>query len=123
MRVFIDTNVYLDLLLNRDSSLYAEQIITRSISCEFYVIVSPLIIQELENYANEIDIKSLFERIGVKKIFVHTSKKKEYVSGLHFPDNIHLHTAIEANCDVFLTNDHAFFDISSSIQILSSRIF
>jgi predicted nucleic acid-binding protein len=121
MRIYIDTNVYLDLFFNRSLSIYAEQILNRAILCEFYVVISDIVVYELEKYISTKQIELLKDQLGIKAILVLRSCSK--ANGLHYPDNVHLQTAIDANCDVFITNDHAFFDISSSIRILSSQIF
>lgn len=115
--IYIDTNVYLDLFLNRQSKYlsYADisqSIFNRSVSCEFYILISDLVIYELRKKVEKKDLDDFFHSLSYKLRFTEVIKS-DYASKfkIHSPDNAHISCAIRNNCDAIITNDKDFFEI------------
>ena len=55
--IYLDTNVIMDFILNRDSS--ASKLVYQAISCQFCIVISDQVIKEInyQNLRNEINGK------------------------------------------------------------------
>ncbi len=80
--IYLDTNIYLDYLENRTDKLrplgeFAFQLIKRAIECEFKIIISSLIIDELEynNYSKQ--IKNLINDLKELNKLIYTEETKD----------------------------------------------
>lgn len=67
--IYIDTNIYLDYWENRIDKMrplgeFAYNVIKRAISCEFIVVISNLLLQELGNHLNQQNINKIFEDLN-----------------------------------------------------------
>lgn len=53
--IYLDTNVIMDFILNRDNSAF--KLIAQAISCKFYILISDLVIKEInyQDLKNEIN--------------------------------------------------------------------
>jgi predicted nucleic acid-binding protein len=56
--IYLDTNVIMDFLINRDSSAF--NLLCRTISCEFRIIISPLVVKELHYQGHDKEMQNLF---------------------------------------------------------------
>jgi predicted nucleic acid-binding protein len=63
MRIYIDTNVYLDYFLERKKSTHAFKIFKKTLSCKFQIIVSNHVLRELSNMIEYSDVTFIFEML------------------------------------------------------------
>jgi len=61
MKIYFDTNVYLDFLEDRSDSLkplgeLAHQAFLRGLDCEYFIVISDLVIEELRKRVSAEDI-------------------------------------------------------------------
>lgn len=113
MKLYIDTNIYLDYLMNRRDSNknlgdLAFKIFNRTIRCEFHIIISTHVINELRKYNIPDDrIKLLFNFMKHKLIKTNSKeyeKKAELVKEIHFADALHYVISLD-KADLLVTND------------------
>lgn len=131
--IYIDTNVYVDYFENRSYGLrpaseFAFIIIQRAISCEFNIVISTLLVKELEKRISQDEINRLFSQLREfnkiidAKITYEVKKLAEELtrSGkIHYADAIHYALAFHAKAEAIITNDRAFRNLSNSkLEIL-----
>jgi predicted nucleic acid-binding protein len=128
MKVYIDTNVYLHFLLQQDTAYVplcdiAHRLFTRCVSCEFYIVISDLVIYELCRKVESKKVEELLSYLEPKTIKV-TAAKGDFLfkSTLHKPDNAHLSCALRTGCDAIITDDKEFMSITQ-IPVFSSPSF
>jgi len=130
MLIYLDTNVYLDYLLEnndiRPLDEYARLILNRSLSCEFTILVSDLVLAEMKK--KDIDTKALLQPLRLQQKIIHREVEKQDVAraksiSIHYPDNIHLALAMRTHCQFFVTNDKELLALEEDIQIVSSQFF
>lgn len=111
-RVYVDTNIWLDLVWNRDKR--AKRFFRQALSCFYEIVVSDIIKRELEKYATS--PQSLFEKLETmgKVDFVETSPSQviraKLVTGSHHNDNLHSILAQDNRCDILLTSNIRDFE-------------
>lgn len=129
-RIYVDTNVYMDLFENRSDRLrplgeFAHQLFKRTFNCEFKIIISSEVIRELEKHGHNDRIKTMMDELkGYNKLdFVHTEKndmnkaaKRKDIS--HFNDRLHYILAEKANAEMFITRNWADFCGLGDLPIL-----
>lgn len=76
--IYIDTNVWLDYFLKRDGGFLspcevAFQIFSRSVSCEFRILISDALVYELEKYVDMKKISECMKWLEPKLCFVKLS--------------------------------------------------
>lgn len=115
MRIYLDTNILIDVLENRNSTSY--ELIIRSLCCAHTIIISSWTIHELENVGfNSKPILKLFT-YNKKVIFCnHTKEDVKIASALptHFADALH-YVLAKKYADALVTQnikDFPFKDIS-----------
>lgn len=126
--VYIDTNVWLDYCLRTDQFLdvYAQQVLARSLSCEFRICVSDVLLYELNKYISSTD--DLFELFTKKDKLVsidstYEDKQRARSIPVHYPDDVHLFLAQKAGCRYFITNDKEILAAQTPIETVSSSVF
>jgi hypothetical protein len=95
--VYLDTCIYLDYWERRTDNLrpldeFAFQVLKRTVECEFEIVISDLVLAELEKYLAFDSIKAILDPLEkLKKIrLVKQSKKDlEKVSNLYYKTKIH----------------------------------
>jgi predicted nucleic acid-binding protein len=108
MKLYIDTNVYLDYLLERknkkgkDLSRPAFNVFKRAASCEFYVLVSNHLIQELRGIIDLNDLTMLMSFLKKKIIMISDETKGK-------GDELHAHLAIKHGADLIVTRNIKHF--------------
>ncbi len=120
MKVYVDTNVYLDFILNRSDKLrplgeLASQFFRRALDCEFEIVVSNHVISELKkNDIKDDELEDLWLWLKSKIVKVGVSFEDEerartlHRSGLlHFQDALHYSIAQKVKA-IILTNDKDF---------------
>ena len=122
MKIYIDTNVYLDWCFNRDKGFYVEQILTRAVGCEFHIVISDLLLRELRKFVKNPD--ALLKPLEEKCLYVESTKTDVRLArskSIHFPDSLHLVLAEREQCDYLITNDGDFLKFDSDIPIIPSQ--
>ncbi len=108
MKIYVDTNVYLDYLLKRknkygkDLSKPAFNIFKRTVSCEFYISVSDHLVQELRGIIDLNDLTMLMTFLKKKIIKIHDEKQGK-------GDEFHAYSAIKHGADVIVTRNKNHF--------------
>lgn len=115
--LYIDTNIYLDYFEARNDYMrplgeFAFQVFQRTLSCEFTVILSSLVLDELEfNHAN---LEDLFEELKEKKKVIFVDYNEEDVRdtkmllrqrGGSFNDTLHTVIAKRMNAEYLVTRN------------------
>jgi predicted nucleic acid-binding protein len=100
-RVFLDTNVLIDLAEKRkdlDSNINGEKLFLSPLSVHilFYVTKRKIPYPTILDIVSSLSLVPLDEVICYKALEGPTND---------FEDNVQLHSAAEADCDVFLTSD------------------
>ncbi|MFH0797950.1 MAG: type II toxin-antitoxin system VapC family toxin [Candidatus Woesearchaeota archaeon] len=133
MKIYLDTNIYIDLFEDRTSNFkplgeFAHQILKRTFSCEFKIIASPLILDELKNnkhLEHGTDLLADLEKAN-KLEFVNISYNDKKTAsmpkeGSHYADRLHYIIAEKANADFFITGNWRDFYGLGKIQVLQSE--
>lgn len=115
MRIYVDTNVYLDYFLDRKKSDPAFRLFTDVISCKHKIIISEQVLYELNKQIDYSESLLLFQILEPKTIIVNADKsdfKKAKKIDTHFSDALHIVLARKAGADVIITrnlNDFLLF--------------
>jgi len=118
MKIYVDTNIYLDFLLERknleerDLSEYSYNVFERTISCEFTIVVSDKILSELRKHLDPGKASALFKLIKGKIIkIIATDEDIEKAKNIntHFEDAIHVVLALKAEADLIVTRNKKDF--------------
>lgn len=119
MLVYIDTNIVLDLVRDRDSrtgrdlGTYSMSIFEQAKSCRFKVVISEWLRDELDSKGHDKEIEELFEELEEKKVEVKYGKKErekaEELSSEDRDDALHGVLADKADADVLVTQNVADF--------------
>lgn len=116
-KIFLDTNTYIDLIKKR-TDLELEDYDGH----ELYV--SPLAIHVLiyvyKYIVPDSELQAITELFNIVPITVAVTEKSLVGPSVDFEDNIHLHSASEADCDFFVTRDKKLSDMKffGRIQII-----
>lgn len=100
--VFLDANTFIDIVENRDpkllQSLDKHTLFVSTSSLEIWSYVYKLKVSDIEM----LDITSLYNLVGVEPDIV---MKASTGPTTDLEDNIQVHSAVDAGCDIFLTKD------------------
>ena len=97
MIIYLDTNIWLDYFLQRESKYISNKdvalnIFQRAVSCEFQIIMTDILLEEITKYVDLKKTKNITNWISHKLIFVTTTTQDEDKARkipIHFPDNLH----------------------------------
>ena len=127
VRIYLDTNIYLDFLLNRENLFgtnigdKAYVLLKRIISCEFDLVVSSWNLVELKRKIDFGELKPLFAILKKKIVKVyHTKEDIEKAKRMseHFQDALHVVLAKKAGAKILVTrNLKDFLQYSSLIEV------
>ncbi|MFA5797621.1 MAG: PIN domain-containing protein [Candidatus Woesearchaeota archaeon] len=114
MIIYVDTNIYLDFLL-RDKKKFGDpafNIFKRTISCEFQIIVSDHLLNELQRHINPRETQFLF--LMLKNKIIKTAYTKEDVAlakklPTSFADALHIILAKKNNAHYMITRNKKDF--------------
>jgi predicted nucleic acid-binding protein len=115
MRLYLDTNVIMDFLLGRDSAAY--KLIIKICIERHEVIVSSLLLQELEKHGLRIDPLIALLQSHTMVIFCSATKDDRMQAELlptHYADALHKVLATRYGADILVTKnvkDFPFKDI------------
>lgn len=127
MTIFVDTNIFLDLILRRknfDKALLIfnaiEKRIFKGVILDITILnidyISNKQIRDLKEFLKLININ--FEIIGASNQMMEKALK---IENKDLEDNLQYVAAIESNCEFIVTNDKSFY--SKDITLLSSEEF
>jgi len=106
-RVYVDTNIFLDFLLDRDS--YAFDFFMRALSCEFTIVISEVVLFELSRHGASFDsFSSLLRHKLVLEKITDADRISARTMPTHFADGLHAAVALRMNVDMFLSADKGF---------------
>lgn len=131
-KIYADTNVFLDALLDRSSKrgrdlgTPAMSIFSQVIHGRFRIIVSEWTLEELYRNIEEKKVKELLDRLGEQVIlceYTEKQKKKAKEHANHWQDYLHGIIAEEQGADCIVTrNVKDFRDLSGVKAKLPSQI-
>ncbi len=126
MRIYLDTNIYLDWLECRTDRLrplgeFAFQIIRRTLECEFEIIISDVVLFELKRHTKMNEVMDLINKLSKKNKIIKIEKSEEDRSeaqrispetGIHWQDVAHALLAKKADAECLITRDAHLFDLN-----------
>jgi len=129
-RIYLDTNIYLDYAEDRHDRLrplgeFAFQLLKRAISCEFEIVISKLLLAELENQTgSEIAfrmlaaLKAKHKLINVNQDRSDTSEARNIAraKGVPWQDAMHAILAKKAGAELIVTRDAHFASLSDFLE-------
>ena len=127
MKIFVDTNIFLDLILKRenfDKSLLIFNAIERRIFEGVILDITILNIdyiankqiQDVKEFLNLINMK--FEVTGATNNMIEKALK---IDNKDLEDNLQYIAALESHCDLIITNDKYFY--TNDLLVLTSNDF
>ena len=128
MKLFLDTNIFLDLLFKREFYNEALEILNAIEKGRFSGYILDITIlnidyvakKQLKNIKEFIKLLSdTFEIVGADNEII---QKALLLENEDFEDSVQYIVAKNLNCDVIITNDKGFIK-SSNVEILSSKQF
>ena len=108
MRVYVDTNVFMDFLEDRNSS--AHRFFIKAISCMYTVVISEIIIKELR--FQNVDINPLLKILESKiegLLVTNEDKLKAKTLPTHYNDALHICIAERAEVEAIITRNKKDF--------------
>lgn len=108
MKLYVDTNVYLDYFLDRNKSEPAFKLFNDTISCKHKIILSEQVLFELNNYLDLSKTQMLFALLKPKLINVKANKldfEEAKKINTHFADALHIVLAKKAGADRVITRN------------------
>lgn len=96
--IYIDTNVWLDYFFHRDKGLLSPceisfRILSRSVLCEFRIILSDVLLFELEKFVPKDKLQQILFWLQPKLVLISTTtqdKKDSLKLAIHYPDSLHI---------------------------------
>ena len=127
MKIFVDTNVFLDVLFKRgdyDASLAIFKAVKNRVFEGFVADISIINIAYISRKV-EVDIRTYLSAIE-KSFFVKGADNGIIKDALHLDnddieDNIQYYLALYDECDCILTNDKGFY--KGDVEVLGSKAF
>ncbi|MFH0862734.1 MAG: type II toxin-antitoxin system VapC family toxin [Candidatus Altiarchaeota archaeon] len=106
--VYLDTCILMDYFLDRRGSDVAWDILSRSLNCEFKLVLSDWLLCELEQHVPSAGLKGFFGLFRSKDKFVlvrHTPEEVVQAKAIsdHFQDPLHALLAKKAGADLLVT--------------------
>lgn len=127
MKVYVDTCVLLDFILDTDDGkrpfgAIAFHFFYKGWNCAFELVVSDWNRSELKKYATEEEIAFLMQQFEKRHKLIlvnHTKEDVEEAKKLsdHWQDTLHLIIAKKNKCDKLITRDLGLFSFSSIFDI------
>jgi len=123
--IYIDANVYLDYLLNRKDRLrplgdFAFELLRKAIKCHYNILISDVVLDELENHTSEEKINLLINMIKIKTIAIYREESDDInakqISDENYYDALHYVLAKRGGAEIIVTRNVKHFP-SSGLQI------
>jgi len=121
--IYLDTNVYLDYLYDRTSKYipygdFAHQLFEKSLSCQYLIVISDLVVDELNKYLSRKQVIDLIKYLRPKLKFTNVTSKDKMTSktmNLHYPDSLHVAIANHHNA-ILVSHDKEMQLIGGAIS-------
>ena len=127
--IYIDTNIYLDYLENRVDKMrplgeFAYEVFRRAFGCEFKIIVSEHLLDELEKFVTEQEIgfvlgkiKSAGKEVPLEVLESDIQKANALAAQrkVPWPDTLHAVLAIRGGAECIVTRNKKDFDPFSDL--------
>jgi len=119
--IYIDTNVYLDYLLNRKDRLrplgdFAFELLRKAVSCEYWILLSDIVLDEMRAHTSKEDIEKLLCMIQKKLRLVPREEidliRAEEISPLNKIDALHYVLAKKGGAEIIVTRNTQHFGFS-----------
>ncbi len=127
MRIFVDTNIFLDIVFKREEVSAAKRIFTLIESGLFSAYVADITLINIAYIASKqnVDVKSFLHYI-TRRFTVLGADNSVFEEALQldnhdFEDNVQLILALKAQCQIIITNDKTF--IKEKTDVISSMKF
>ncbi len=118
-RIYLDSNIYLDYFLGRANGRrplgeFAFAIFKRTFACEFEIIISGWVVEEVKGVSQQKEMGILLTQLRqankVTEIEVSFDDEKKAgalcrETGVHFSDALHYVLALRSGADMFVSND------------------
>jgi len=124
MKLYVDTNIFLDYLferknkLGKDISTPAQKLFFRAIECEFFIVISDHTATEINKNIDLEKARMLLEFLKKKIVMVYKTKddieKANKLSSTNFADALHAVIAKRAEADYIITRNLEDFEKFSS---------
>jgi len=108
MKVYIDTNVYLDYFLERRNAKKSFRIFRKALRCDFFIIISDHALNELIRYIEPKNVRFFFATLNHKLIKVYASEEDKLEAkniSTHYEDALHIVLAKKSEADIIITNN------------------
>lgn len=128
MKLYVDTNVWLDHLENRSDRIrplgeFAFSLFKRALECEHELVISDFALEELSRFTSIDSVQQIFWLFKKsKKLVVVKALSEDKVMARHrsnFPDALHAIIARREQCDYIVTRNIEdfipFFDLIQPI--------
>lgn len=119
--IYIDTNVYLDYLLNRKDRLrplgdFAFELLRQAIGCKYDLLISDILLIELRNNIEDERLTTLLNSIKQKTIFI-TKEKSDVIEAKKISsdnrwDALHYILAKRGGAEILVTRNIKHFPFS-----------
>jgi len=123
--IYLDTNVIMDFLLGRDSNAY--NILIRTISCEFCIIISDLVVKELHYQGLDTEMRNLFSLLKKSnKLIIDAVFNSDHITATesvrfystHYSDALHKAIAKRNNVRYLITKNIKDFACFKDINVM-----
>lgn len=101
-RVFLDANIFLDIFGRRKYELSSK--LDNNVAC-MSTLSLHILFYVMKYKIPQPGISGLFESVGIVPMDIDIVEKSLVGPTQDFEDNVHLHSGVKADCDIFLTND------------------
>lgn len=119
--IYVDTNVYLDYLFNRKDRLrplgdFAFELMRKTVSCEYTILISDAVIDELENHVTKEKIFSLITMLRKKLVTIRREEQDirdaKNISRRNCWDALHYVLAKRGGAELIVTRNVQYFAFS-----------
>ena len=128
MKVFVDTNIFLDLIMRRDGAKEALYILNSCHQSHFEGFVADITLLNIDYVASKQskEIKEFLKTISNSFVIVGTDnamfEKAFAISHNDLEDTIQYLSAKASHCDTIITNDKNFYN-TGDIETITSKEF
>ena len=127
MNIFLDTNIFLDVILKRDNYKDCLLILNSCYTHRFKAVISDITILNIDYIAKKQvkNIHTFLEMINEACFVVGADNMMFYdalkINNLDLEDNIQYCSALKENCAMIITNDTTFY--RKDIRLINSKDF
>ena len=127
MKILVDTNLFLDVLLEREGSQYAQKVFQSIQEGLFEAFVADITLLNIDYIARkqQADIKIFLDYVLEHFIVLGADnsmfKDALILKNRDLEDNIQYLLAKRASCEMIITNDRSFIDLDA--EVISSHLF